>query len=81
MDKSIKPQQSAEMPIMPDAVVNMLDRGESYNTIYRVTEASSMTDGILDRSCLGNSLQFPFPFYISGDAAITPVEDPGSRLV
>ncbi|KAI1798641.1 hypothetical protein F4811DRAFT_547719 [Daldinia bambusicola] len=58
MDPSSKPEQSAELPIMPDAVVelvNMLDSGESYDTIYRTLMQSAMVDAIADKMYLGGN--------------------------
>ncbi|KAI2780509.1 hypothetical protein F4815DRAFT_469362 [Daldinia loculata] len=51
MDLNLQPEQSAELPVMPDAVVElvkMLDRGETYDSIYHAMINGEMVDGIAD---------------------------------
>ncbi|KAI1651649.1 uncharacterized protein F4817DRAFT_137408 [Daldinia loculata] len=51
MDLNLQPEQSAELPVMPDAVVElvkMLDRGETYDGIYHAMINGEMVNGIAD---------------------------------
>ncbi|KAI0109274.1 hypothetical protein F4776DRAFT_674851 [Hypoxylon sp. NC0597] len=47
-------KQSAELPVMPGSVIeliNMLDRGDSMENIYHALRRSDMIEGIADHSC------------------------------
>ncbi|KAI1480014.1 hypothetical protein F4774DRAFT_418341 [Daldinia eschscholtzii] len=62
MDPSLKPKQSTELPIMPEAVVRlvqMLDSGKTYDSIYRALMGSDMVDAIADKTYFnGDEMRF-----------------------
>ncbi|KAI1136310.1 hypothetical protein F5Y05DRAFT_420360 [Hypoxylon sp. FL0543] len=64
MDANVLPEQSAELPVMPDPVktlVKMLDRGDSHDKMYRELINSTMAHGIVDKRCFeGDDLRVLF---------------------